>query len=156
MKKRVAIAAICAGFSLTGGAQTTGGGPAGTAVAQVQQMEAAGRPAAEIVSMLVEADRTVTAATAVAVAAATTEVLRRHATLFGMCLAPERRESATDVGAAALVAAGHDDQVVAAAVATFTTDQCGFFYTRLRPPGTLGVEPSGPALVLPPPVSPSN
>lgn len=153
MKKLAAIIAFCAGSSLSAAAET---GFGETAIAQVRQMEAAGRPATEIVATLVEANLAVAEATALTVSAATTEVLRRHATLFGMCLAPERSESADAVGAAALAAAGQDDQVVAGTVAGFDPDQCGVFYTRLRPPGTLGVEPGGPALVLPPPVSPSN
>jgi hypothetical protein len=131
------------------------GAPAmGDAVAArfIRQLEAAGRPASEMVAGLIEDGRSVRDATALTVAAASAPSLKAAATLFGMCIAIDRNETEEAVGAAALAASGAGDSDVARVVSGFSEQQCEALYT-LRS-GTLmePLRPQDPG----PPLSPSN
>ena len=126
--------------------------PDSQASTTVQQMEDSGRPASEMVGMLVNDGRSVESATALAVSAGRYSETRVHAAIFGMCLASSSGEFSDDVGSAARQAAGSDDIAVANAVNRFRFDQCDQYTPYLRPASI--TEPRGPGLISP--GSPSN
>ncbi|GHD21499.1 hypothetical protein GCM10007052_32340 [Halioglobus japonicus] len=121
------------------------------AVAAVMQLERDGRPAYELVNLLVDDGRSVEDATVLVVRVGN-ETTRAAATLAGMCLAGRLEEFAGSVGNAVYAIAPEDDAVVNT-ISTFSFEKCETFLKGLPYPQGVGApEPRGPGV----PVSPSS